>query len=748
MAQRKKNVARRAATRGAREVVSFEPGTPKQVRPGPRPPRLTHHKKRADWFRARAAWPMREALAGKLALERQRARQSVPSANLAKWTQAGPTNIGGRCTALVCDPSNPDLIWIGSAGGGVWASTDAGRTWKESWRARTPLEIGSLAIDTRKPKTLYCGTGEGNLSADSYAGDGIYRSTNGGKTWTPHALSNKTGVPRRIGVIAVDPFDSKHLLAGGVGYGRVSANDDLGGLYTSRDTGKSWRRETFVSPNNYWCHSVVFDATRKGRIYATMTGPGTPSGIYRTDDGGQNWSRLLTGLPATERMGRTTLAIAPSDSRIVYALAADELSGRADRVLGVFKSEDGGDSWRDVAGNHFEDEGQASYGSTIAVHPQDPDHVICGGVDLHRTLDGGRTWERITRWDAPRGRSDYAHADHHAVVMPPGAPGRVYDANDGGLDTSEDGGDRWENRSNGLAVNMFYDIDVAQTDERFFGGGAQDNGTLVTKDGKVDTFSEFEGGDGGWMVIDPKEAGHVYASWQFGGMTRVRNGVRRNVSPPFNDSESGGMWMVYITIDPNDSDTVYTGNQRVYRTTNDGRSWDALTPVLDGSPITAIEVAMADSRVIYVGTENGGIFRSFDRGAHWSANLTSPDLPGVMVTRLETSPADAREVFVTMGNFGNSHVFRSPDGGSAWIDIDAGKLPDVPHSALLIRPDAPNELYVCNDAGVFVTKDKGKKWLNVTSNLPNMMVVDIVYQEQTRTLLAGTYGRSIWKLRL
>ena len=749
MTQRKKKSMRRAGTtRGAREVVSFEPGTRKQVRPGPRPPRLSHHKKRADWFRARAAWPLREALSGKLATERRRVRQSVPSAKLGNWTQAGPTNIGGRCTALVCDPANPDLIWIGSAGGGVWASTDAGRTWKESWRARTPLEIGSLAIDPRKPKTLYCGTGEGNLSADSYAGDGIYRSTNGGKTWNARALSDKTGVARRIGVIAVDPFDSKHLVAGGVGYGRVSADDDLGGMYTSRDSGKTWRRETFVSSNNYWCHSLAFDATRKGRIYATVTGPGAPSGIYRTEDGGQSWSRLLTGLPATERMGRTTLALAPSDTRIVYALAADELSGRADRVLGVFKSEDGGDSWRDVAGSHFEDEGQASYGSTIAVHPQDPDHVICGGVDLHRTLDGGGAWERITRWDAPRGRSDYAHADHHAVVMPPGAPGRVYDANDGGLDTSEDGGDRWENRSNGLAVNMFYDIDVAQTDERFFGGGAQDNGTLVTKDGKASTFSEFEGGDGGWMVIDPKEAGHVYASWQFGGMTRVRNGFRRNVSPPFNDSESGGMWMVYITIDPNDSDTVYTGNQRVYRTTNDGRSWDALTPVLDGSAITAIEVAVADSKVIYVGTENGGLFRSFDRGSHWSANLTSPDLPGVMVTRLETNPADAREVFVTMGNFGNSHVFRSPDGGSSWLDIDRGKLPDVPHSALLVRSDAPAELYVCNDAGVFVTKDKGKKWLNLTSNLPNVMVVDIVYHERSRTLLAATYGRSIWRLKL
>jgi photosystem II stability/assembly factor-like uncharacterized protein len=746
---RRRAVSRPAIRATARQVVSFEPGTPKKVREGPRPPRLSHHKKRASWFRSRVSWPLREGLTDKLAAERQRARQSIPPAAMgAKWQMAGPTNIGGRCTSLACDPANPDRLWIGAAGGGVWASTDAGKTWSASWRDRTPLEIGSLAIDPSRPATLYCGTGEANLSLDSYAGDGIYRSTNAGKAWNPWALSTKTGVPRRIGVIAVDPFDSEHVAVGGVGYGRVSADNDLGGMYTTRNAGKSWTRESFVSPNNYWCHSIVFDATRKGRIFATVTGPGAPSGIYRTDDGGRNWSRLTTGLPATDRTGRTTLAIAPSDPMIVYALASDAASGRADHVLGVFKSEDGGDSWRNVAGSYFADEGQMSYGNTIAVHPQDPNHVICGGVDLHRSLDGGRNWERATRWNAIRGHSDYAHADHHALVMPAGAPGRIYDANDGGLDVSEDGGGRWQNRSNGLAITMFYDMDVAQTDERLYGGGAQDNGTLVTKDGKADTFFELEGGDGGWMVIDPKEAGHVYASWQFGGMTRFRKGFKRDVSPPFNDSESGGMWMVYITIDPNNSDIVYTGNQRVYRTTNDGRSWDALTPVLDESPISAIEVAAANSNVVYVGTENGGIFRTFDRGGSWSANLTSPDLPGVMVTRLETNPADAREVFVTLANFGNSHVFRSPDGGSTWTDIDGGKLPDVPHHALLIRPDAPEELYVCNDAGVFVTKDKGKKWRNVTSNLPNVMVIDLVYQERTRALLAATYGRSIWRLKV
>jgi photosystem II stability/assembly factor-like uncharacterized protein len=170
--------------------------------------------------------------------------------------------------------------------------------------------------------------------------------------------------------------------------------------------------------------------------------------------------------------------------------------------------------------------------------------------------------------------------------------------------------------------------------------------------------------------------------------------------------------------------------------------------VLDGSPISAIEVASADSKTVYVGTENGGLFRTLDGGSHWSANLSGPELPGVMITRIETNPADARDVFITVANFGNSHVFRSKDGGSNWVDIDNGKLPDVPHHALLIRPDAPAQLFVCNDAGVFLTKDHGSTWTNATATLPNVMVVDLVFNTSTKQLFAATYGRSIWRLQL
>jgi photosystem II stability/assembly factor-like uncharacterized protein len=691
---------------------------------------------------------MREPDTTTLIHERGRARRLAAAPLASQWEMSGPTNIGGRCTSLVCDPTNADRIWVGAAGGGVWASQDGGVTWKESWRANTPLEIGALAIDPTNPATLYCGTGEANLSADSYAGDGVYRSTNGGKTWQPWASSNAKGLPRRIGTIAVDPFDKNHVLVGGIGYGRVAADDDFGGLHQTKDGGSTWHRTTFISTSNYWCHCVVFHPLVQGTVFATFTGPGSKSGVYRSTNGGTTWTQLTQGLPPTERIGRTTLAFAPSNPDQIWAIAADASNSAGDAVLGVFRSTNRGTTWTNVAAHHFDDEGQMSYGSAIAVHPTDPTIVICGGVDLHLTKNGGATWRFATKWNADRGTTTYAHADHHALVMPASAPGRIYSANDGGVDRSDDGGATWTNRSAGLVVTMFYDIDCAQTTGLLYGGGAQDNGTLVTKDGHADTFFELLGGDGGWMIIDPKDATHIFATYQYGGMYRVRGTSFVKVSPPFKDEDMGGVWMVYTTFDPKDSKTVYTANQRVYRTKNDGTSWAALTPVLDGSPISAIEVAPADSKTVYVGTENGGVFRTRDAGATWSPNVAGPELPGVMITRIETNPTDARDVFVTVANFGNSHVFRSKDGGSTWLDIDDGKLPDVPHHALLIRPDKPSELYVCNDAGVFVTKNSGATWTNATANLPNVMVVDLAFNTSTKRLFAATYGRSVWSLQL
>src|SRR6266851_2730760 len=429
---------------------------PKNLKPGPRRKdlkknrrprvRLSRHKKRSVWFQSRSAWPVREAPVHALVRERDRTKRTLPAKENVAWECIGPTNIGGRMTSIVCHPEKPDCIWAGAAAGGVWQSKDAGRTWRALWRDHDTLNIGSLAIDPKNPAVIYCGTGEANLSVDSYAGVGIYRTDNGGATW---------------------------------------------------------ERESFVSKNNYWCHAIVFHPTKRRVIFATFTEQGAKSGIWRSTDGGENWMQLTEGLPAPECFGRTSLAISLSSPDVMYAFAEDAHSYRSDLVLGVFRSDDGGKSWREIGGKHFSGEQQISYGNTIAVHPKNPDHVLCGGVDLHLTTNGGKRWKKVTRWDAKPGDANYAHSDHHHLLMPPGAPGRVYDPNDGGLDVSRDGGITWSNRSKRLAITMYYDVDVAQSDGRHFGGGAQDNGTVVKTTGSNNDHFEILGGDGGWMIYDP-----------------------------------------------------------------------------------------------------------------------------------------------------------------------------------------------------------------------------------------------------
>ncbi|HEY6001533.1 MAG TPA: hypothetical protein VIV57_01585 [Anaeromyxobacter sp.] len=740
-------MARKAKPRAkARRGLELQDGPRKVRAPGRAEARFSGHKRRAIWLQARASWPHREPPMAKLVSERAGARAIAPAPGTNDWEMVGPSNVGGRMTCVACHPTDPDVIWAGAAGGGVWHSKDGGKTWAPQWHRQESLNVGSIAIDPSSPETLYCGTGEANLSVDSYPGVGLYRTRDGGKTWELLAASATAHVATRIGTVAVDPFDSSHLRIGGVGHQPSDADPStLGGMWVSRDGGETWTRETFVAKDNHWCHAVVFDPRTRGRIFAAFTERGAKSGLWRTDDGGRTWTHLAKGLPAPESTERASIAVAPSRPEVVYALVASA----TDHVLGVFRSADGGDTWREIGGKEFRNEAQMRYGNAIAVHPGRPDWVLCGGVDLHLTKDAGKSWTQVTRWNADRKAKakDYAHADHHALLMPAARPGRVYDMNDGGMDVSDDGGATWTNRSEGLATTMFYDVDVAQTDGRVYGGGAQDNGTVLTTTGKGDAFFRIDGGDGGWMVIDPSDSGHLFASACWVQIDRFRAGQGwKHVSPP--DPSPKSFWMVYIDLDPERPTTVFLGTSRVWRSRNDGDSWKDVSGVLDGSPITAVDVCRSDSRRIYVGTENGGFFRSVDGGGTWSGNLAGAALPGFAITRIESHPEEADVLYATVGGFGPRHVFRSGDGGRSWKNLDRGKLPAVPYHALVVPSGAPETVYVASDAGIFVSADEGGSWRNLTRNLPNVTFVDLVHHEKDGTLTAATYGRSLWRIRI
>jgi len=744
----KRKKASRKAAKAPRQRMTPEihldlsGGPKKRRRSGVPAPRTTTHKKRATWFQARTAWPYREPSAQALLGERSRTAAALaPQPGTAQWESIGPTNVGGRMTSICCAPKKPSTIWGGAAGGGVWKSDDGGQHWRALWHSQPTLNIGSLAVDPTNPSIVYCGTGEANLSADSYPGMGIFRSIDGGENWQVLAPADVTGIPTRIGCLVVDPFDATHLCLGGVTH--TAGGSD--GMFVSRDGGVSWGRQNFPSSGPYRCHAVVFHPTIRDTLFATIAARGAQSGIWKSTNGGLSWTHLRSGLPSAERMSRTSLAISPSKPSVIYAISSDQKEG----VLGVFRSDNGGATWTNVAGTHFVKEEQMSYGNAIAVHPTDPRLVLCGGVDLHLTRDGGKNWIRATKWDAERGKPKYAHADHHCLLMPLEHPGLVYDMNDGGMDVSVDGGLTWANRSNGLAVSMFYDVDVSQRDGRMFGGGLQDNGTNITLSGKPDDFVEITGGDGGWMILDPQNTGHFFTTSQNMNVNRFRKTDGwADVSPPADKNETNAVWMVFLEFDPNNSRTIFAGGLRVWRSKNDGGTWQDVSPVLDGSPISAVEVAQSNSKVVYVGTENGGIYRSTDGGNTWSDDLASPTLPGFTITRILTSPTNALIVYVTVANFRASHVFRSRDGGATWTDIDRGRLPDAPHHAIAIPKAKPATLYVCSDVGVHVSTDAGESWKSLTRNLPTVPIVDLVYHETDGTLTAASYGRSLWRLKV
>lgn len=748
----------------------------------PKPAPTTTHKDRAVWFYQRAVFPLRDAPPTEL----ERAWHVL--AKLGKnpehqWEEAGPFNIAGRVTSLVVHPDEPNKLFAGAAAGGVWRSDDGGVTWEPSWPRFASQNIGALAMHPFDRASLIAATGEANLSADTYPGTGIYVSGDAGTTWQSF-FETPTGepipeefralIPRRIGTLAFDPF--RELIGA---LGGVSLDERMqAGLYLV-DPSMGLAPCSFFPMRSYNCHSVVFHPGIRGMLFAALELRGSQNGIWRSEDSGKNWVHLKRGLPPGEEFGRTSLAIAPSDPDTIYALAANRARG----LLGIFRSTNHGNTWRQILdGKRLPDESFMSYNNTIVVHPEKPDFVIWGGVNLYRTKDGGARWAQITT-RVRTIRHNYVHEDQHALVMPRGD--LVYSGNDGGVAVSHDGGDKWAERSRGMVTTMFYDVDVAPGNSRILGGGAQDNGTLIGGVSENDgDFVQALTGDGGWIVFDEADEEHVFGSFQNLHVFRHRRGQPwanpswTDVSPrQISDEERGQRAIAVLAIEPGHRKGIkklWAGSDRLWRTIDDGKHWKPVSDSFDGSVISAIEIASSNPRIMFVGTTKGGIFRSKDGGKTWSQALAGVDIPPRLITRIETHPRTARTVVVTVASTGlpgaslrpttkvqqaaeplfrktetrfqkaYSNVFQSDDMGESWKDIDGGSLPNVVFYALAFETRQPYRLFAAGDAGVFVKEDDG--WTPINGNLPNVVVSDLVYHHKDQILVAATYGRGIWRL--
>jgi photosystem II stability/assembly factor-like uncharacterized protein len=711
----------------------------------------------SDWFFAQRAYPHTDLNPADLA--RARAQAAVLRADAAGpggrgaafWDPVGPTNIGGRIADLAVHPMDAFTLYVGAAEGGVIKTTDGGSTWTPTFDDVETLSIGDLAIDPTHPDIIYAGTGEPNGGGGSltYGGLGIYKTTNGGVTWTNMGLTDT----RYIGRVVIDSGNPNIVFVAAMG-ALFSTNPERG-VFRSTDAGASWEHVLSVNDST-GAIDLVIDRQNPDRIYAATWerirrphtrdygGPG--SGIYRSTDGGDTWSLLGGGLPApSPNIGRIGIAISLANPMVLYAIYADAVGNFA----GVYRTQNGGDLWtrtNDAALSGA----YATYGwwfGNIRVTPTDPNRVFVLGLDAYRSTNGGASWSQV---------GGNMHVDHHALEYAPTDTGQfLYEGNDGGLYRSLDGGTTWT-EIQGLPITQFYTVEVDHLEPHRRYGGTQDNGTNRTLTGSPNDWAQILGGDGFHVHVDPTNNSFVYAEYQYGNFFRSTNGGS-SFSPATNGISAGDRmnWSTPVVLDPSNPATLYYGSQRVYRSTNRAVSWSAISNDLtDGAggsngvifgTLTALAVAPSDPQVIYAGTDDANVWVTQNGGGLWTR--VDAQIPERWVTRVAVHPSSAGTAYVTLSGFRDddplSHVYRTTNFGSTWSPV-SNNLPEAPVNDIVIDGDDPATLFVATDVGVYFSSSSGSMWSALGAGLPNGVVNDLELHGPTRTLTAATYGRSLF----
>jgi photosystem II stability/assembly factor-like uncharacterized protein len=681
----------------------------------------------------------------------------APEVAGAEWELMGPTNIGGRVVDIAVDPELADTIYIAAASGGVWKSTDAGATFSPAWPDHFTQAMGALAIGP--DGTLWAGTGEANPGGGSitFGGTGMYRSTDGGATWEQIGLENSA----RIGRIAVDPEDPDRVLVAATGNLFVPGGQR--GLYETRDGGETWSLilagdndttgavDVLIDPTNPdIVHAVLWDHQRTPNM-RRYGGPG--SGVYRSTNGGETFTRStqigVSPAPPAEAVGRIGIALAPSSPNILYSLVVDASGDPGSAYI----SHDSGATWTSLPTNPILSQSQSTFGwwfGRLYVDPTIPTRVLVSGVGLTESVTAGATWTPNTGM----------HADQHVLAWDPKEPGRVYLGNDGGVYRSDRNGltSTWT-FATFQPWTQLYSVDVAETDPDRVVAGAQDNGCNRNYGDAFGppgpgNWTSTGCGDGLQTLVNPQDRANLFYCSQYGSCSRSTNGGDSGSGIGSTTSQRRN-WFTPLEFDPNDPNVMYYGGNILNRSTDNGRSWTAISGDLtDGDgpdpnyrfgTLTTVAAAKTDPNLLYVGADDGNVWRTPDLGATWEA-AESPLFPDAWVTRVAIDPDDADVAYVAFSGFrtgsDTAHVFRTRDGGKTWQDLSAN-LPIAPVNDIVVVGD---ELAVASDVGVFLTTglDQGLQWLRLGS-LPMAPITDIRYHEGTNSITAATFGRSVMR---
>ncbi len=670
-----------------------------------------------------------------------------PKLAKASWTFLGPKTVGGRVVDAATDPRHKGGLYVATSTAGVWHSTDSGKTFTSAWPTNVTHAMGAIAI--APDGTLYAGTGETNPGGGSitYGGDGIYRSTDGGATWKHLGLAGAG----TIGRIAIDPKNPQRIWV--AVSGNLFVRGGQRGVYVSKNGGTTWKR-SFRPPNaTTGAADIAIDPANPNHVVAGLwdhlrkpnlrryTGIG--SGIWETRDGGKSWQLLGTreGLPApASDTGRIGVAFAPSDANRLYAIYANDKSGR---FQNFFTSTDNGKSWTRPSGANSLAGSQSSYGwwfARVFVDPADAKTLYLTGLNMYRSTDAARDFSTVGG----------LHADQHVTIWDTHKGGDIYIGNDGGLYASATKGASWTH-SDDEPWSQYVSVDVSEQDPTRFLGGLQDNGTRASWTNPA--FQDIIGGDGQRALISPKDKDRYYGCYQYGNCTAFLDGDQVNM-PVRSDRFP---FFMPMELQPGNPDVLYTGGNELNRSTDAGRTFTTLTGDLGhggGKPssypfgtISAIGLSASNSSAVWVGTDNGYLYRSMDKGAHVT-QLTPPVKPRIWITRIVVDPTNSKSVYVTFSGYraGDNapYVLHTSNNGKTWTDISAN-LPKAPVNDLVV---VKGTLYVGTDVGVFTSPTKNPSWRAVGSKIPQLIVTDLRYVPRNSTLYAATFGMGVWSVKL
>ncbi|HYL64937.1 MAG TPA: hypothetical protein VE077_20165 [Candidatus Methylomirabilis sp.] len=680
------------------------------------------------------------------------------------WRMIGPFR-GGRALAVTGVRGQPDVYYFGSVGGGVWKTNDAGRTWKPIFDGQPVASIGAIAVAASNSNVIYVGSGEADMRSSISMGNGMYKSTNAGKTWTHIGLEDS----RQIARIVIDPNDPDTVYVAALGHA-YGPNKERG-IFRSRDGGQTWKQILFkdedtgatdlaMKPGDSKTLYAALLQTRRPpwSIYAPSKGPGT--GLYRSKDGGETWEHQMgRGLPS-EELGRMGIAFAPSNPSRIYVIA-DAKEG------GLYRSDDGGENWTRVS-KDARIWGRGWYFCEVSVDSQDPDTVYVPNTSLYRSRDGGRTFTAIK--GAPGGD------DYHQLWIDPEYPQRMVLGCDQGVIVTRNGGETWSSWYN-EPIGQFYHV---ATDNRFpywVYGAEQDSGAAATPSRSVYRMLNFHdwrpmeaGGESDYVAPDPVNSGIVYG----GSVAKqdLRNEQVQSIPPMLmHPGEYRRTWtlpLVFSAIEPH---VLYFSAQVLFRTADGGNSWQQISPDLTredaGAPAnldapTAADVPPGKRRgVIYtiapsplkageiwVGTDDGLIHVTRDEGKTWT-HVTPPELtPWSKVTLMEASHFDAGKAYAAVDRHRledlKPYLYRTNDYGKTWENVTKG----IPDGSFLncVRedPKVAGLLYACTERGVYVSFNDGDDWQPLQLNLPMTSVRDLVVHGDD--LVIATFGRAFWVL--